>query len=130
MSRAQYAAIVAHAAAEQPVEACGLLVGKGGRVLRVYLVENICHSPTAYEMDPVRQVAVFLELEAAGWELSAIYHSHPAGPAEPSPTDIAQAFYPESVYLIVSPSATGNWQVRGFLIETGQVREVPVQIEE
>ncbi len=130
LTGAQYAALVAQAEAERPNEACGLLAGQGGRIERIYPVENICHSPTTFEMDPARQVAVFVKMEAAGWELSAIYHSHPAGPAEPSPTDIAQAFYPESVYLIVSPSAAGEWQVRGFLIEAGQVREVPLSIQE
>jgi proteasome lid subunit RPN8/RPN11 len=122
-----YAALVAQAEADRPNETCGLLAGKGGRVCRVYPVENIRHSPTAYELQPAQQIAAFLDLEAAGWELSGIYHSHPAGPAEPSPTDIAQAYYPDSVYLIVSPAAVG-WQVRGFKIEARQVSEVSIVV--
>ena len=130
LSPAQYAVILAHVEAERPNEACGLLAGTGELVGRVYAVENIHHSPTAYEMNPAQQVAAFLEIEAAGWELCGIYHSHPAGPAEPSPTDIAQAFYPQSVYLIVSQNAQSGWQARGFSIEAGQAREVPVRIRE
>jgi proteasome lid subunit RPN8/RPN11 len=132
LSEQQYAALVAHANAELPNEACGMLAGTGGRVCRVYPVENIYHSPTVYEMNPAQQIAAFLDIEAAGWELSGIYHSHPAGPAEPSPTDIAQAYYPESIYVIVSPrpapSAPG-WQVRGFMIVERQAREVPIVVE-
>ena len=131
LSPAHYAAILAHVESERPHEACGLLAGTAQGVLRVYPVENICHSSTAYEMAPAQQVAAFLDMEAAGWELAAIYHSHPAGPAEPSPTDVAQAFYPEAVYVIVSPNveaAAGTWQARGFRIEGGQVREEPVVI--
>lgn len=130
LSPAQYAAILAHVEAERPNEACGLLAGAGGRVSRVYAMENIHHSPASYEMNPVQQVKAFLEMEAAGWQLCGIYHSHPAGPAEPSPTDLAQAFYPESVYLIVSQNAQGGWQMRGFFIEAGQAREAPVHIQE
>jgi proteasome lid subunit RPN8/RPN11 len=130
LSEQHYSALVAQAEAERPNEACGLLAGIEGRICRVYPVENLHHSPTRYEMAPVQQIAAFLELEAAGWELSGIYHSHPAGPAEPSPTDIAQAFYPESVYVIISPDPDRHgWQVRGFKIEAGQVREVTVEVD-
>ncbi len=129
LSEEQRAALLAHAEAERPNEACGLLAGKGGQVRRVYQVENIHHSPTVYEMNPAQQLAAFLDMEAAGWELLAIYHSHPVGPTEPSPTDIAQAYYPESIYVIVSPAPGGAWQVRGFIIEAEQVTEVPLVTE-
>ena len=41
---------------------------------------------------------------------------HPRGPKTPSPTDIAHAFYPESVYLIVSLATPDQPVVRGFRI--------------
>jgi proteasome lid subunit RPN8/RPN11 len=133
LSEEHCAALLAHAEAVRPNEACGLLAGWGGRACRVYPVENIHHSPTVYEMNPAQQLAAFLYMEAAGWDLIAIYHSHPAGPAEPSPTDIAQAYYPDSVYVIVSPlpGALGApaWRVRGFKIEARQVSEVSIVIE-
>jgi proteasome lid subunit RPN8/RPN11 len=127
LSPADHAALLAQVEAERPNEACGLLGGIAGEIHRVYPVENICHSPTMYEMNPTQQVAAFLEIEALGWELSGIYHSHPAGPARPSPTDIAKAYYPDSIYLIISPDSDGAWQMRGFLIAGGQVSEVPVE---
>ena len=128
LSPAQYASLLAQAEAERPDEACGLLAGAAGQVRRVYPVENIAHSPTAYEVNPSGQVAAFLDMEASGWELCGIYHSHPTGPAVPSPTDIAKAYYPEAVYIIISPDASGAWQARGFEIVDGQVREVALEV--
>jgi [CysO sulfur-carrier protein]-S-L-cysteine hydrolase len=128
LSPAHQAVLLAHVEAERPNEACGLLAGIGGEVRRVYPVENMDHSPTQYQMSPTQQIAAFLDLEAAGWELTGIYHSHPAGPTEPSPTDIARAYYPDSIYLIIAPDLHGAWQMRGFAIAAGQVHEVPVEI--
>jgi proteasome lid subunit RPN8/RPN11 len=67
-------------------------------------------------------------MEAAGLDLAAIFHSHPNGPAEPSATDVAQAYYPEAAYLILSPAAAG-WQGRAFTIADGRVTEMPVRVE-
>jgi [CysO sulfur-carrier protein]-S-L-cysteine hydrolase len=131
LSRAQWQEIIAHAQAELPNEACGLLAGEGGTVRHVYPVENSLHSPWAYEMDPTQQVHVMLEIEAAGWELSAIYHSHPGGPPVPSPTDVARAYYPDSIYLILAPeAATREWHGRAFVIEEGRVEELSLQVVE
>jgi proteasome lid subunit RPN8/RPN11 len=70
-----------------------------------------------------------LEIENNGWELSGIFHSHPHGPPVPSPSDVAQAYYPEAVYLICAPDARGAWRGRGFRIEAGQVAEVEIKLE-
>jgi proteasome lid subunit RPN8/RPN11 len=129
LTPAQWQEILAHVQAERPNEACGLLAGEGGVVQRVYPVENVLHSPREYQMDPKRQVEVMLEIEAAGWELSGIYHSHPGGPPVPSPADVAQAYYPDSIYVILAPeAATGEWRGRAFRIEAGGVKEVEVMI--
>ena len=130
LTAAQWQEIVARAQAERPNEACGLLGGsEGGVVRRVYPVENVLHSPREYQMDPKRQVEVMLEIEAAGWDLHGIYHSHPGGPPVPSPADVAQAYYPDSIYVILAPeAATGEWRGRAFRIEAGEVKEVEVMI--
>ena len=93
----------------------------------VHPVTNILHSPVRYRMDPQEQLRAFQEIDEAGLELLAIYHSHPNGPEEPSPTDIAEAYYPEVVYLIWS-LASGNWQCRGFKIKKGVITETPLSI--
>ena len=111
--------------ARLPQEACGLIGGLQGRALQVYPAANALHSPVRYRMEPEEQVRIFLSLEKLGWDLLAIYHSHPTGPDHPSPTDLAEAAYPESVYLIWFPQE-GEWTCRGFLIQDGQFTEIPI----
>src|ERR1041385_2434670 len=84
-----------HVQRHWPEEACGILAGPGTQVERVYLIENAQHSRTEYYMDPTQQINAMLEIEAAGWDISAIFHSPPAGPARPSATDIDRALYPD-----------------------------------
>jgi len=112
-----------------PEEACGLLSGQIEvgiyRVAAVIPATNELHSPVRYRLDPHEQIAAFNQIDAEGLDLVGIYHSHPAGPPGPSPTDIAEAFYPEAVYLIWS-APTGDWQCSASLIQLGQV--IPVQI--
>jgi proteasome lid subunit RPN8/RPN11 len=61
-----------------------------------------------------------------------IVHSHTHTPAVPSPTDVGLAFYPESLYLLVSladdqaAAATGQPGVRAWRIVDGRVEEVPL----
>jgi len=130
LTAAQLQVIIAHLQKELPNEACGLLGGVEGVVHKVYPVENELHNPWADQMAPKEQVRAMLEIEAAGWELSGIFHSHPNGPPVPSATDVAQAYYPEAVYLIFAPDAQGEWRGRGFRIEEGRVEEIPVQVED
>jgi proteasome lid subunit RPN8/RPN11 len=41
-------------------------------------------------------------LRGTGRAVVGVYHSHPATPAEPSISDVAEAHYAEFIYLIVS----------------------------
>jgi proteasome lid subunit RPN8/RPN11 len=61
------------------------------------------------------------------FEPLGIFHSHPAGPPVPSPTDIAEAAYPESIYVVISLQTIPP-SVRGFTIVDRQVREVKLDI--
>jgi len=110
-----------------PEEACGLLAGENTagdcRVRRVIPVVNELHSPTRYRMAAQEQINAFNQIEAQGLHLVGIYHSHPTGPPEPSPTDSSEAFYPEAVYLIWF-AAAGEWHCRAFSILDGLVRPV------
>lgn len=128
MTAAQWQAIVEHLAQALPQEACGLLGGRGGVVEEVFLIENRLHSPVRYEMEPTAQVQAMVAIEDAGLEITAIFHSHPHGPAMPSPTDVAEAYYPEVLYLICAPNERNQWQGRAFYIQNGAISEVPVQI--
>ncbi len=128
LRREQLEEIVAHALEEAPNECVGLLFGRNGRVERVWRGTNIDRSPYTYQLDPVEQLRAFQEMEGAGLELVGIYHSHTASPAYPSKTDVAKAYYPDAVYLIVSLQQIPP-VVRGFRIRDGQVTEEDVIVE-
>jgi len=130
LSRALREEILAHADGLWPEEACGLLAGREGCAVCLYPVENMLHSPVAYEMEPVQQVRAMLAMEADGLELIAIYHSHPDGPARPSATDVAAAYYPDAVQLILSLANRGRPSLRAFTIIDGVVAEVDWSIAE
>jgi proteasome lid subunit RPN8/RPN11 len=119
--------LIAQARAGYPEETCGLVAGRDGRAVRIYPVENIYHSPVAFEMDPLQQIRTMLAIENEGLDLLAIYHSHPNGPAQPSPSDVAQAYYPESAHLIISLADPEQPTLRAFMIAGGQVTEIPLQ---
>jgi proteasome lid subunit RPN8/RPN11 len=115
-------------AAEVPLESCGLLAGAGDVVQQVIPVPNALQSAVRFRFSPSTQLAAFEQIEREGMEMLAIYHSHPKGPVHPSPTDIAEAFYPV-VYAIWSLQ-DGEWQVKGFWIENGVFSEVSLDISE
>jgi len=127
---ALYERMLAHLYSLYPEEACGLIGGRDGLAERLYHVENILHSPVAYEMEPLQQIRAILAIEAEGMDLLAIYHSHPDGPARPSPSDVAQAYYPEQAQLIVSLADRARPSLRAFLIADGNIREIDCIIDE
>ena len=117
-------AIVSHARAESPREACGLVAGRDGRATRVIRCVNAHPAAvTRYTIDPREQLRAFRDMEANGEDLVAIYHSHPATQAYPSPTDRAESHYPEAIYVLVSLRDAAP-DVRAFRIRDGWVREV------
>jgi proteasome lid subunit RPN8/RPN11 len=116
--------IVAHARAEAPREACGLVAGRDGVPSRVLRCVNAHPEPVMrYSIDPREQLRAFRDMEAKGEDLFAIYHSHPVTQAYPSPTDRAEAHYPEAYYLLVSLRGA-EAELRAFSIRDGWVREV------
>jgi proteasome lid subunit RPN8/RPN11 len=121
-------AIVEQARTEHPNEACGVLAGTDGAATRIFRMTNAERSPVIYRIDPKEQFRVFKEIEDAGLDLVAIYHSHTRSPAYPSNTDVAQAYYPEAVYLIVSLANPDAPDLRGFRITDGKVTEAPLEI--
>ena len=127
---AHWHAMAEHVRRHWPEEACGLLGGPPGLVEAIFPVENRLHSPVAYELDPRGQVEAMVALEAKGWDVVAIFHSHPAGPLVPSATDVAQAYYPEAVYLIWAPVEGDQWNARGFRIVEGKISEIELVVLE
>lgn len=123
----QWEQMRADAEQHAPEEACGLLAGLESQVIMVLPITNELHSPVRYRMAAREQLDAFERIDHAGLELVGIYHSHPNGPNGPSATDIAEAFYPEAIYLIWSGQA-GVWSCRAFRIQEGQIQEVNLSV--
>lgn len=118
-----------HALKGHPLEACGLVSGKNGQAVRFYPTDNAASSPVWYTIPPEQLFRVIRDIDDQGLDLLAIFHSHPSSRAYPSATDITQAFYPDSVYLILSLADQSNPELRGYWIRAGNVEEVEVTIE-
>jgi proteasome lid subunit RPN8/RPN11 len=110
LTRDAYDAVLDHAQADAPLEACGVFVGERDgdqrRVTAVRRVPNVADAPRVrYELDPETTLAVFDEAEATGMEVVGFYHSHPSGPGRPSATDREHARWPGRVYVVASLAA-------------------------
>jgi proteasome lid subunit RPN8/RPN11 len=117
--------MLAHVSSNRTQEMCGLMAGDGHRVTRVLPVPNSLGSPWAYQMDGPEFVDA---MKACEFEPLTIFHSHLSGPPTPSLTDVAQALYPDSFYIIVSFHVEPP-SVRAFRIAGGRVDEVEIRIE-
>jgi proteasome lid subunit RPN8/RPN11 len=111
----------AHAAAEEPNEACGLLAFRNGVAERYIPCINEAQSPYRFELKPQDPMDFYLEDE--GYEL-AVFHSHPTDSARPSKTDIANiGLWQSRPYLILS-RPTG--ELAAWRIEKGAVEPLPL----
>jgi proteasome lid subunit RPN8/RPN11 len=123
-----YQALLAQARAAAPIEACGILAGHDGHVQSFHPMTNADDSADHFMMDPREQFAVIKAMRAAGQQMLAVHHSHPATPARPSPEDIRLAVTPGVVYTILSLAEPDAPRLKGFAIEGGLVTEVAVTI--
>ena len=113
-------ALVEHAEAELPNEACGLIVLRDAVAERYVPGRNPAASPYRFELE-VDPETWFLEDE--GYEL-AVFHSHPASPPRPSRTDVeAIGLWEGRPYVILS-LRTG--ELAGWRIADGLVESLPL----
>ena len=63
-------------------------------------------------------------------EFLGIYHSHPnwLDTNEPSPKDIALAYYSEAIYFIVTPRPYATTPIRAFSIRDGRAMELEIRV--
>jgi [CysO sulfur-carrier protein]-S-L-cysteine hydrolase len=127
-------AIVQHARAEDPNEACGLIIGdrsaaEGGSALRFEAVRNRAASPYRFEIDADDLLRLTIATDDAGEVFWAIVHSHVRSRAYPSPTDVGLAFYPDALYTIVS-LADDEPALGAFRIVDGEIHRVEILVGE
>lgn len=130
LSTNSYQAMLSHLNTVYPLEGCGFLAGLNGCVTHHFAIANTDHSQTTFTMDAYEQVTTMLAIEEQGLELLAIYHSHPHSKPYPSSTDIARAYYPEVVQIIVSLLDPTQPISQGFYIQNGRVTPVKLIIEQ
>jgi proteasome lid subunit RPN8/RPN11 len=113
-------ALVEHAEAEAPNEACGLVVLRDGVAERYVRAENEAASPYRFELKADPEVW-FLEDE--GYEL-AVFHSHPSSPPRPSRTDVENiGLWEGRPYVILS---LRSGELAAWRIEDGRIEGEPL----
>jgi proteasome lid subunit RPN8/RPN11 len=125
--------VLAHARAELPNEACGLLSGSAsdGLVTTFHPARNVEASPLRYNVHPEDLVRITFAIDDAGEDLVGIFHSHTHSPAVPSPTDKRAAMYPDAVYLLASladADASPEAALRAWRIRDGEATEVRLEL--
>ena len=119
-------AVVAHAREALPGECCGLLVGTPARIDAAHPARNLEAGSTRFLIDPRDHFAAIHAARESRRFVIGVYHSHPRGPAAPSPADLAEASYDDYVYLIVSFD-TDPPAVRLFRFDDGRFIEQPFE---
>jgi predicted GIY-YIG superfamily endonuclease/proteasome lid subunit RPN8/RPN11 len=110
VSESALQAIQTHAAAAAPREACGLLLGAGGRITQAIAARNVHPTPcTHFEIDPQALIDAHRDQRQGGAEVLGYYHSHPSTEPHPSATDIEQAAGDGKIWAIASDKEVRFW---------------------
>jgi proteasome lid subunit RPN8/RPN11 len=127
--------VIRHLEEARPHEGVGLLAVKPSpllgplAVVRFYPGTNTLHAANRFAMDGHEVLSALRDIREHGWTLGAIVHSHLAGPATPSPTDLREAHYPQALMLIVSFAGQATdvraWRI-GMTASPEIFLEVPV----
>ena len=121
--------MIAHARSELPNEACGVFGGTlAGELRTFHPARNADASPYRYSVDSKDLLRIALEIDEAGDDVAAIYHSHTISPPSPSRTDMELATWPEAAYLIVSLKSDPP-EIRAWRLAEGRPPEpLPLEI--
>jgi len=117
-------ALVEHAEAESPNEACGLIAFRNGVAERYIPGRNRDESPYRFDLE-VDPEAWFLEDE--GYQL-AVFHSHLSSPPRPSRTDVENiGLWEGRPYVILSlhSGELAGWRIDGGRVEPEELSVDP-----
>jgi proteasome lid subunit RPN8/RPN11 len=129
ISRVDLETIIEYARHDYPYETCGMIGGRDHTARIVAPLPNSSPTPRVhYEIERQAMVDSVMRFHKLGLEVVAIYHSHPDAPAVPSALDIAQAAWPDAVYLIVGLQDPEQPDVCAWLIRNGDVQPVELEI--
>ena len=128
--------MIAHARADHPDEACGVVIGPAGsdEPRRLVRMMNADRSPTFFRFDPEEQFRLYKQMDEADEEIVVVYHSHTSTAAYPSRTDVSLAAEPQAHYVLVSTAESGSQdgpvEVRSYRILDGGIIEEDMEITE
>ena len=121
--------MVQQAREQSPRECCGMLAGRDSTITKLFQIKNIAQRMNEYELDPLEQVNAFEEIDRLSLKLLGVYHSHPNHPCYPSGLDINQAFYPDTLFFIISLADSHLPQIRSFKMNAGKVSEEEIIVD-
>ncbi len=127
IQRSLYDQMIAHCQKGYPFEACGILVGKGGKIQKIYCTRNVDHSAVSYSIDSKELLQISKELRIQRLEMLGIFHSHVASEAYPSSVDKSLAFYPDATYVIISLANRTKPITKGYRIIEEKI--IPEELE-
>jgi [CysO sulfur-carrier protein]-S-L-cysteine hydrolase len=127
MPAAEHARMIGHLYDGYPLEACGLLVGRGNRVTRYEPCDNVAASARIYTIDPRQHLRIERRADDDGLEVIGVVHSHTHSEPYPSPTDVEAAPDPSWHYVIVSLKRSAP-EVRSYRIVDGAIAEEPIAV--
>ena len=122
-----FAEMIGHAYDGYPLEACGLLVGRGDRVHRFVACTNEAASARIYAIPGKELLRAERAAEDDGLEIIGVFHSHTHSEPYPSPTDVDQAPDPGWHYVIVSLKREAP-ETRSYGIVEGVISEERVAV--
>jgi [CysO sulfur-carrier protein]-S-L-cysteine hydrolase len=127
--RELYEQMIEHARAEAPNECVGLLASRNGDAVKLYRASNAAASPLRFEIDGAEQIRYHNDIEEAGLELGAIYHSHTRTAPAPSQTDISFAAGWPGVLWVIVGLASEEPDVRTWRIDGARVTEAELVVD-
>jgi proteasome lid subunit RPN8/RPN11 len=111
LTRAVRERILSEAEGAFPAEACGILLGREGRIGQLQPARNVHPTPlTHFEIDPQALVDAHRAARNGGPEVIGYYHSHPNGVAEPSATDREHAPGDGRIWAIAAGGDVTFWR--------------------
>jgi len=129
IARGLYEQMIEHALDEAPNECCGMIAGHDDEVAALYRATNIEHSHLRFTIDPREQLQIDRQIEEAGLELTAIYHSHTRTEPKPSETDFIFAKLWPGVLWVIVGLADNEPVVRTWRIDDGRAAEAELVVE-
>ena len=102
-------------------ERCGVLIGKKDGedliVKEIVEIRNISENPYLFRMDPEELCQVWIDAENKGFDILAVFHTHPRGFARPSFHDLEGLKQTGLIWVLVGLDGVRAYIYKEKLIE-------------